>query len=375
MARYALIVAGGSGTRLWPMSRRERPKQLIPFLEGRSLLQLAMDRLGNLIPPEQRYICAGAEHRDQIVDQIEGFDDDRFIGEPVGRDTLNAIGLGTAVIAMRDPDAVISVLTADHLIEPVVEFRNILERGFRLAEEQSETLVTFGVPPTHAATGYGYLQLGQRTGLSAGDKELQISGARVVDHFKEKPDAETAERYYQSGSDRYLWNSGMFVFRAQTMLHCIGHYEPAAYEDLKHIVEHWEQPERDDKLADLYPELRKTSIDYAVMEPASEDPTVTVAAVPMPLTWLDVGSWSAFGKTQRPDAAHNAVAAERAHLADTSRCVVYSDDPEHVVATVGCENLVVVHTADATLVCPKDRVEEVKKLHDGVGEKYGEKYL
>ena len=361
--RYALIVAGGSGTRLWPMSRASLPKQLIPFINGKSLLQLAFDRLEGLVPAENRYICAGQGHADLICEALS-LPREQFLGEPVGRDTLNAVGYSAAVIAKRDPEAVIAVFTADHIIEPIDQFLSIVDHGFRLAEENTKVLVTFGIAPTQAATGYGYLQLGQT-----------IDGAaRVVEQFREKPALETAQEYFAAGPERYLWNSGMFVWRASTLLDCICRYESANFEGISKIAGAWNTPQRESVLAETFPALKKISVDFAVMEPASRDPKVQVAAVPMPLCWLDVGSWPMFGETCRKDAQGNATSA-RTLLLDTKGTLVASNDPNHIIATIGCEDLIVIHTPDATLVCHKDRAESIKELHKQIGERFGKEML
>jgi mannose-1-phosphate guanylyltransferase len=364
--RYALIIAGGSGTRLWPMSTASLPKQLIPFIDGRSLLQLTLDRLEGLLPAEHIFICAGTAHRDVMLNNLSAMTADRFIGEPMGRDTLNAVGLGVAVLARHDPSAVVAVFTADHIIEPVDRFRQIVDQGFALAEQSPDTLVTFGITPTHAATGYGYLQLGEPMG---------DTDARQVDHYKEKPDLATAQAYLDAGPEKYLWNSGMFVWRAATLLDCIRRYEPANHAGLMRIAHGWDTDRRQAVLAEVYPNLKKISVDYAVMEPASKDPHVIVAAIPMPLSWLDVGSWPSFALTRPKDDQGNAVAGCRSMLLETKNALLVSDDPNHLIAAIGCDDLIVVHTARATLVCRADQAEKIKAMHAMVGEKFGEELL
>jgi len=363
--RYALIIAGGSGTRLWPMSRASLPKQLIPFINGKSLLQIAFDRLEGLVPAGNRYICAGQHHAGVIARALDGFSTDQFLGEPVGRDTLNAVGFSAAAIASRDPDAVIAVFTADHLIQPVDEFLKIVDHGFKLAEDRPNTLVTFGIAPTEAATGYGYLQLGK-----------SIDGtSRVVEKFKEKPEAATAQEYFSAGPARYLWNSGMFVWRASTLLDCIRRYEPEIFVGIEKIGSAWNSSEREAVLNATFPTLKKISVDFAVMEPASRDPEVCVAAVPMPLSWLDVGSWPMFAETCPQDAQGNAIGAGRSILLETNGTLVASSDPKHLIATIGCEDLLIIHTPEATLVCRKDCAESIKELQKKIGEQFGKELI
>jgi mannose-1-phosphate guanylyltransferase len=362
--RYALIMAGGSGVRLWPVSRRSAPKQLVPILNGKSLLQLAAKRLEGLIPEERCYVCAGLDHREATLRALPGLSKQRFLGEPVGRDTLNAAGFAAAVIERDDAEAVIGVFTADHLIEPVDRFQRIVAAGYDLAEQPPATLVTYGIEPSYASTGYGYLELGEHI----------REGARTVTRFKEKPEAASAQSYFEAGPSRYLWNSGMFVWRAATLVDCIRRYAPQNYEGLMRIARQAPGPERDRVAAEVYPGLVKISVDYAVMEPASRDPSVRVAAVPMNLQWLDVGSWASFAKTCRSDEAGNALAAAAHVLSETSNTLVYSSEPEHLIATAGCEGLVVIHTPDATLVCRADQAEKVKTLQEEIARRFEGRY-
>jgi mannose-1-phosphate guanylyltransferase len=363
--RYALVIAGGSGTRLWPMSRTALPKQLIPFIGGRCLLDIALQRLEGLVPAERRFVCAGQSHAPAVQKALPQFGMDQFLGEPCGRDTLNAVGFSAAVLARRDPEATIAVFTADHVIEPVDHFQSIVNAGFALVEKRPETLVTFGITPTHPAVGYGYLELGE-----------SITGdARRVRQFREKPKLATATDFFNAGPDHYLWNSGMFVWRASTLLDCIRRFTPENHAGLIRIAEAWDGPNRESVLNDVYPTLKKISVDFAVMEPASRDASVTVAAIPMPLRWLDVGSWPSLAETCPHDEQGNALAAERTLLLDTQKTLVASSDPSHLIATIGCENLVIVHTPDATLVCRADCADAIKELHQQISARWGKDFI
>lgn len=360
-----MIMAGGSGTRLWPMSTKAQPKQLIPFINGRSLIHLAVDRLAGLVEPQRRCICAGQAHRQAIINHVEGFSATQFFAEPIGRDTLNAVGFVAAVLHEIDREATIAVFTADHLIEPVDVFREVVQRGFALAEQSTDTLVTFGIRPTSAASGFGYLELG----------EAIDGGAFIVSRFKEKPDQTTAQGYLDAGPGRYLWNSGMFVWRAATLMDCIARFAPENHAGLLKIARAWRTDQRDRVLAEVYPSLPKISVDYAIMEPASRDTKVKVATVPMPVNWLDVGSWPSYALTCDTDTQANAIGAAKTQLLDTTGTLVASSDQEHLIATIGVKNLVIIHTPRATLICPRDQAERIKELHKIIGEIHGPDYV
>jgi len=362
--RNVVIIAGGSGTRLWPMSRTGRPKQVLPLAGERSLLRVAYDRLDGLVDADRIYVCTAAAYADQVLEQLPELDLSRLIGEPVGRDTANAVGLASAVVGRDDPDAVLAIVTSDHLITPEKEFGASVDAAFAVVEERPRSLCTFGIEPTHPHTGLGYVERGE---------PIAGTGAYQVARFREKPDLATAEEYLATG--RFWWNSGMFVWRADTLLGVLDELLPESAAPLRRAGAAAAGPERDAVLAEIYPQLRKISVDFAVMEPVSQGRTdADVVVVPMPVQWLDVGSWAALAGTLQTDAEGNRTQALTC-LLDSRDNVIVTDDPEHLVATVGVTGHIVVHTADVTMVCPLSAGERVKELVAEVQSRYGGSYI
>jgi len=349
--RHAVIMAGGSGTRLWPLSRTARPKQLLDLVTGddgvpHSLLAEAFDRLLAVVPADRIWVCTAAGHGEGVQTALPRLRPDRLVLEPEARDTANAVGLAAAFVADADPDATLAVVSADHLIRPVERFAAALDTAFELVDRRPHALVTLAIRPTAPATGFGYVERGA---------PAELPGAYEVTAFREKPDRATAEAYLASG--RYSWNAGMFVWAARTLLDALAAHLPETADGLRRILAAADRQAAADA---IFPTFRKISVDYAVLEPASAEPG-RVLTVDMDVDWLDVGSWPALARTLGLDADGNAVRGP-AVLLDSRRNVVVSYQPAHLVATVGLSDCLVVHTADVTMVCPLDQAERVKDL-------------
>jgi len=333
------------------MSRQAVPKQLLRFIGGKSLLSVAAERIRTLVPEANRYVCAGEKYRALIREDIPWMDDAHVLGEPMGRDTVNAVAFAAAVVGKDDPDAVFAVLTSDHLITPQAEFERAMDLGFRLVEADPTRLVTFAVTPTFAATGFGYVE--------RGDAIAGFPGAFGAKRFVEKPDRARAEEYLQSGG--FGWNSGMFVFSARTVLDALQRFKPETAAGMREIRAAWGTAAARATVERIYPELPKISVDYALMEPASKDPTLSVCVVPMSVEWRDVGSWPSYGETLAVDGDGNRTNAQALHVGSTG-VLALSDDPSHVITTIGLTDVIVVRTKDATLVVRADLAEKVKDI-------------
>lgn len=356
--RYVVIMAGGSGTRLWPLSQQGAPKQLLELFDGKSLLRLAVERAVELVAPERILVCTGHAYLDEVARQLPEIPLENLLGEPEGRDSLNAAAWPAAILRHRDPVAVMAVLSADHLIEPVENFLASVNMAFELAEADPTALVTFGVEPTGPETGFGYLRRGST-----------IDGfpdASEVEEFKEKPDLEAAQRYVDSG--RYWWNSGMFVWQAASFLAELEHYLPTSHAELVRLAEN---PEL---VTEIYPKLFKTSLDYAIMEPVSHsDRAAHVVAVKLSISWADVGSYAVLA-AKLPKTANGSAALGQTVSMDASDNLLINVDDDSVIAILGLTGLVVVRTAKVTMVAPLSESQRVKELAGLVATEIGPEF-
>jgi mannose-1-phosphate guanylyltransferase len=357
---HALIMAGGGGTRFWPRSRQRRPKQFLTLTGDRSLLQQALERIEAIVPPERSWIITGAAYHDETARQLPDLPTDRIVGEPCGRDTAACIGLGAALIARQDPAAVMLVMPADHVIEPVQEFRRAVHVAEHMAEDQPAALVTFGIVPNYPATGYGYIHRGPRFAERQGVSVYQVQG------FREKPGPDLAERFVWSGE--CFWNSGIFVWKAATILAALSEKQPKLHAAVRCIAEAWDSGQRETVLQREYQGLDRISIDYAVMEHARQ-----VLVVQAPFRWDDVGSWLALERVHPQDAERNTVLATHCGL-KTEGCVIVGD-PDRLIATVGVKDLLIVQDGDATLVADRREEGTIKQLVEQLKKQGLEKYL
>jgi mannose-1-phosphate guanylyltransferase len=345
-AFFATIMAGGVGTRLWPLSRQARPKQALQLIGGRTMFQHAVDRLLPLFPPGRILVITGRQHGAVLRPQTPELPDANFVLEPVGRDSGPAVGLAALHLERRDPEAVMAMVTADHYIVKTEKFRAALAAAEKAA--RAGTIVTLGIKPEYPATGYGYVRRGESLGHFDDFEVFHAKG------FTEKPDADTASAYLKS--DSYSWNSGMFIWRVDRVLAEFQRQRPKIYEQLMTIGDALGTPDEEKVLAKVWPQIEKISIDYAIMEGAAD-----VAVIPVEIGWSDVGSWASLLDIVAGDDKGNVVNGE--HLGvDTARTLIRSQG--RLVVTIGLEDMIVVDTEDALLVCPKDRAQDVKAIVD-----------
>ena len=351
---YAVILAGGSGTRLWPLSRAGHPKFLHPLTGTSStLLQATAERLDGLATADTTMVVTGVAHAAAVARQLPDLPDDNILVEPAPRDSCAAIGLAAAIIAEREPTALMGSFASDHLVADVPAFQSVVRAAALGA--QAGKLMTIGITPTRAETGYGYLKCG------AVSADSQI---RVVEEFAEKPDAERAEAYVRSRE--YLWNASMFLWRVDVFLNELARQQPELHSGLRRIAAAWHGPRREDRLTEIWPTLKKISVDYAVMEGAATKGLV--ATVPGTFGWTDVGDFHTLGDVLPGDARGNVVLddAKGEVILHDSADVVVVPRTHRLVAAVGLTDIVIVDTDDALLVCSRGRAQEVKAVVDAL---------
>lgn len=350
---HSVIPAGGSGTRLWPLSRANNPKFLHPLTGSElTLLQSTVSRLAPLSDPSHRYVVTGTAHAAAVARQLPELPESNILVEPSPRDSAAAIALAAAVIAEREPEALMGSFAADHLIADASGFAKTVEAAMELAAQG--LLMTIGITPTGPYTSYGYLRRGKA--LAAGSLLLE---------FREKPDHVAAVEYVSSGD--YLWNASMFVWRVDVFLAELNRQRPHLHDTVRRLASAWDGPRREELFGELWPGLEKISVDYAVMEGAAAAGKVGV--VPGDFGWNDVGDFDTLGAILPPhDDSGNVVIATAEPGAevltlDARRNVLVPGSPR-LLAAVGCDDMIIVDTPDALLVCPRDRAQDVKKLVD-----------
>jgi len=345
---YAVIMAGGGGTRLWPLSRKAKPKQMLPLVGDRSLFQIAVARLDGVFPPERIFVVTVADQADKLGAQCPEIPIENFLIEPMPRGTASVVGLAAIALQARDPQAVMAVLTADHIFKNEDVFRELLLAAYDSA--QQDHLVTLGIAPTHASTGYGYIQRGVPV-----NRHRDLDVYRVL-HFIEKPDPPKAQEMLSSGG--FDWNSGMFVWQVSRILNEFARQMPDLAAKLNQISESWDQPEIQTIIEQVWPTIEPQTIDYGIMENAQD-----VVIIPAKgLGWHDVGSWDALFEVIPSDENGNIFEGEDCITLDTTNTLIYKKTSQRLVVTLGVDDLIIVDTGDVLLVCKGDQAQHVRKI-------------
>lgn len=339
---YAVIMAGGVGSRFWPRSKKALPKQLLKIFGDTTMIQATVERIDDLIDRNRIFVITNEIQADEVKKQLHDIPEENIIIEPFGRNTAAAIGLASIIIKAKDPEAVTIVLPADHIIKEEEIFRNTLHNAARFAFEK-KSLVTIGIHPTRPETGYGYIQID--------DKKVQDNIYKVLT-FAEKPNYATAVRFLESGD--FLWNSGMFIWRVDTILDEIRTYMPDLFEGLTEIEKHLNQNNYHDVLVKTYGQMKKISIDYGIMEKSTK-----VYLTKGFFTWSDVGSWEEVYQLSEKDSSGNALVG-KVYTDKVIDSYIYS--PDKFTAVIGVDNLIIINYDDTLLVCRRDRAQDVKNV-------------
>lgn len=349
-----VIRAGGVGTRLWPWSRSDRPKQFLPLFSGKSPVQVAWSRFrkADLAGADDIYVSVGKESLDLVLEQLPELERDHIIAEPIVRDTGAAIGLETIWVTRHDGPCIIASLGSDHYVGKPEAFIAALVAAERFIRENPGYLLAIACRPSRVETGYGYIKQGDELG------RYDDVPVHKVEAFTEKPDTRTAEEYVASG--QYLWNANFFVWDSETLMKQFRKFEPEMYESLIELEESLKQADARETLREAYPRLKKVAIDYAVLEPAAR--AGNMAVIPVDMEWSDIGSWATLTDAFPPDENGNLLLAPVLAEATRNTTVLARNPDRKLIATIGLEDMVIVDTRDALLICPKDQCGKVKKL-------------
>lgn len=362
---HAVIMAGGSGTRFWPESRNGQPKQLLRLVGDQTMIQATVSRLGKLVPPERVLVVTNARLVSAIREQLPELPPSSIVGEPCKRDTAPCIGLAALLVMRDDPDATMVVMPSDHVISPDASFQSAIQLAATLVEDAPSRIVTFGIRPTYPAESFGYIERGDR--LPSGKVNERISPAAfAVKRFREKPKADVAREYVQSGN--FYWNSGIFVWKARTIIAALAERQPEMLSHLQSIAAAVGMPEFTDVFEREFAAIKGVSIDYAVMEQATD-----VAVIEAPFEWDDVGSWQSIARLQGTDADGNTLLAK--HLGLNTRGTIVRGSKDHLIVTLGVQDCIVVHTPDATLVANRHDEESIRQLVKILEERGWKEYL
>jgi mannose-1-phosphate guanylyltransferase len=345
---HAIIMAGGTGTRFWPASRNDRPKQLLQLVADESMIRQTVSRLEGLVPVKRRLIVTNHRLVKPILDDLGDLLVADVLGEPCKRDTAPCIGLAALIVSRHDPDATMVVMPADHVIRPVEKFQATVRQAAALVDESPNRIVTFGIKPSYPAEVFGYIHRGQPLASSHA-----TAPTYTVQRFKEKPDAATAKKYLDSGE--YYWNSGIFVWKAATILDALRQRQSDMLKYLNAIVAAWDTAEAADVFEREFAAIKPISIDYAVMEHATD-----VAVIEAPFEWDDLGGWQALARLAGSDENGNTLLGRNVALGTTGSIVRTSD--EHLVVMLGMQDTIVVHTPNATLVANKHDEEQIRRV-------------
>jgi mannose-1-phosphate guanylyltransferase len=353
---YAVILAGGHGTRFWPRSRKKRPKQLLDIIGSESMIQLTLTRIKPLIPLENILIVTNKEQAPLIEEHLTQIKPENILAEPCGRNTAPALALASAYLLSKDQDSIMVVLTADHLIEKQYAFLSLLYEGTKLACK-NEYLITLGIKPSFPETGYGYIQTGEKLV----DTIVSYRAKRYV----EKPDRKTAEEYLRDG--RYLWNSGMFIWKTQTFWHALKRFLPYIYNSFYQLKDVFDTPNYMEKVESIYKDIKSISVDYGIMEKSDK-----VLVIPANIGWNDVGSWTALDQIMKKEEHGNIIIGQHLGI-DSKNIIAYSH--KKLIATLGIQDLIIVDTEDALLVCHKDRAQEIRNIVNLLEQRGMDEYL